>query len=228
MTAAKPHLDLLPPTMRRRYANLSEDEWQEKLKQCDELLGELFKFPALRELILKASEFAEGKEITTRLVSGSLGLLGGTRSGSSLDPLEVGLFLARLSNCEPDDLSWQVRHGLKRLCIKRRSRRGRPKGRISEIEHFISFRVFERLIEEGQLWKKKGEFKRKFRNSWPTQLRKILQADRWSADEIQLAIKSTSARTLALQMAANCCGVEFDTVQKSVRRVSRRMAQAKT
>ena len=217
MAAAKPRLDFLPPTMRREYIHLSEDEVRQMFSKNERLLIES---PALREIVLSYPEFVQGRAIAKRLIVGACARLGYKVGGDSLDPIEVGLFLAKLSSCERGDWAWEVRQGLKRLGIERLPTQGRPKGRKSEMQQYIAFKVFQRLIEERQLWKKKQEFIQNYPNSWATRLPKVLKKDGWTPDEVALAIAITDPRSLALQMAANKCEVEVDTVQKSVRRAS--------
>jgi hypothetical protein len=220
MGAAKPKLDFLPPSMRGGYTHLPEDEVRQMISKNLRFLGES---PAFRKIMFSGAEFVQGPVIAKRLIVGACARLGYKVGGDSLDPVEVGMFLATLSSCERGDWAWEVRRGLKRLGIERLPTQGRPKGRKSERQHYITFKVFQRLIEEKQLWKKKQEVVQKSPNSWTTRLRRILKADGWTADEVQLAITSRHPRSLALKMAAHKLKVDYDTVQKSVRRVSRAM-----
>jgi hypothetical protein len=200
--------------MRQKYAHLSGKEVEERLRQIEELLQESLTDPALRKL-LEPSEIVKGEEICLRLIVGTLGFLGvpGNDRPDSLNPRNVSLFLATIANSKPIDLSWVVRRGLKALGIERPSRRGRPKKRRSETEHVIQFRVFEELIRQRQLWEKKQEFKQKFPRNWQEKFCKSLRDDGWNADEIELALMSTTPRSLALQMAANHCKVDYDSIR---------------
>lgn len=214
MSVPKPKLDSLPPTLRRRFANVSEDEW----RQMKENLKECHRLPALSELLSNPPEVVEGRKLAERLILGAWDLLTGERYRESLNPVEVGLFLGTLLNCEPDDLKWKVLHGLKRLGIKRRSRRGRPPGKKSEIEQVIQFRIYQWLIETKQIWEKKQEAIKKFPKDWHSRLRKDLRANGWSPDEIDRVISSKTARSLAIAMTADKRNVGYDTVQRSIRR----------
>jgi len=117
----------------------------------------------------------------------------------------MGLFLAILSNSKPGDLQWKLGLWFKWFGITRRSRLGRPKGRRSESEQYLCFRLFERLLEKSQVWSPKQEFQRNHPRSWETRLRKALREDRcrWKPDEIDCIIDSSSPRLLALYLTAN-------------------------
>lgn len=222
MKAARQKFEFLPPTLRRELAK-SPERAEQIVTRSAAWVRSLLQDPAMQKLLRDSPLMVKGQEIAVRLSLGVQEMLGSGQTGDSLHPLKVGMFLALISDPPTDDLAWYVRTGLENLGIKRSSRQGRPKGRKSETEHFISFKVSESLIEQTQLWNKKQQFMQESPSKGDTHLRNVLRTDGWSPEVIGLTVACHSPRSLALHMAALECMVEYDTIRRSVQRYSRRI-----
>jgi len=252
MAKARKKFESLAPSLRRKLSQLPEDDAQRFVKEGEHWMKELLSDPHIRELLATSPEFVQGRQIAARLIAGTLNLLFrancqalepppsaeyiapiplhpvlGADTSDSLDPFDVGLFLAILSNSKPDDLQWKLGLWFKWFRIVRRSRLGRPKGRRSESEQYLCFRTFERLLEMSHVWSIKQEFQRNYHRSWKSRLREDLRKDdkdkdwSWGPEEIDCIIESSSPRSLALNLTANQLGIQYDTVRRSVQRHSR-------
>jgi hypothetical protein len=202
---------------------LSDEQIQDFVKEGDAWVRELRDAGMLTKLLLASPGFEKGKEIAVRLMAGALDLLTGQRRHDSINPFEVGVFLANLSTFKPDDRLWIMDKWLKWFGIDRAAKVGRPQGKgKAEREHFLWFTIFQQVIEKTQVWSRKQELKRQHPRRWKNPLREVLHKDEcWEPKEIELVISSKTAHTLALNLTATKLNIKPDTVVRSVRRRSR-------
>jgi hypothetical protein len=202
---------------------LTDDEAQSLEKESAAWFRELRDAGMLPKLLLASPGFEKGQEIAVRLIAGALDLLTGQRRDDSINPFEVGVFLANLSTFKLDDRFRIIDRWLNWFGIDRVAKVGRPKGKgKAEREHFLWFTVYQQVIEKTQVWSGKQELKRRYPRSWKNLLREVLHKDKcWKPKKIDFIISSKTAHTLALNLAANQLGIDPDTVARSVRRLSR-------
>jgi len=209
MPKKKAYPQWVPPSLKRRLEQLPEEIAGAFLRNSEAALED----PRIRHLISQTQLSKLAGQIRARLAR-----------GQTLNLAKVAQFLAWLASCDEDELPWTVKTGLRWLGIDRIQRtRGRPVGRESDRAYFIEVKAQTLWIERTGFWDWKKSLQKEAPNRWEMQLRSSLHEAKWPASEIDATILHKTTHSLAIQLAAHRFGVQYDTVQKAIRRYGRRL-----